>query len=163
MLRRSKSLNAALATKATEALQPLPRRRPNYHAWRLRFPSGALADISNSGTLFASVMVTAAVLVLRRTKLECPPPIRHPGRQARNASGNMSSVLPLFSLAPYSPPVCPLRSCRAGGLLTYRAPSRERGLVNCPKPSPKRPSSLWLHSGAEATQSTNRRDKHADH
>ena len=43
------------------------------------FPVGALADISNSGTLFAFAMVAIAVLVLRRTDPGRKRPFRTPG------------------------------------------------------------------------------------
>ena len=42
------------------------------------FPVGALADISNSGTLFAFAMVAIAVLVLRRTDPDRHRPFRTP-------------------------------------------------------------------------------------
>ncbi len=42
------------------------------------FPVGALADISNSGTLFAFAMVAIAVMVLRRTDPHRPRPFRTP-------------------------------------------------------------------------------------
>jgi len=42
------------------------------------FPVGALADISNSGTLFAFAMVAVAVLVLRRTDPKRHRPFRTP-------------------------------------------------------------------------------------
>ncbi|MGH8063361.1 MAG: amino acid permease, partial [Pseudoxanthomonas sp.] len=42
------------------------------------FPVGVLADISNSGTLFAFVMVAVAVMVLRRTQPDRARPFRTP-------------------------------------------------------------------------------------
>jgi APA family basic amino acid/polyamine antiporter len=42
------------------------------------FPVGALADISNAGTLFAFAMVSIAVMVLRRTDAERVRPFRTP-------------------------------------------------------------------------------------
>jgi len=42
------------------------------------FPVGALADISNSGTLFAFAMVAIAVMVLRKTDPDRPRPFRTP-------------------------------------------------------------------------------------
>ena len=42
------------------------------------FPVGALADISNSGTLFAFAMVAIAVMVLRRTDPDRHRPFRTP-------------------------------------------------------------------------------------
>jgi len=43
------------------------------------FPVGLLADVSNSGTLFAFAAVSIAVLVLRRTRPELPRAFRCPG------------------------------------------------------------------------------------
>jgi APA family basic amino acid/polyamine antiporter len=42
------------------------------------FPVGILADISNSGTLFAFMMVSLGVLVLRKTQPDRPRPFRTP-------------------------------------------------------------------------------------
>ena len=42
------------------------------------FPVGILADISNSGTLFAFVMVALGVLILRRTQPDRRRPFRTP-------------------------------------------------------------------------------------
>ncbi|MGH8077221.1 MAG: APC family permease, partial [Lysobacter sp.] len=42
------------------------------------FPVGILADISNSGTLFAFALVAVAVLILRRTQPNRPRPFRTP-------------------------------------------------------------------------------------
>jgi basic amino acid/polyamine antiporter, APA family len=42
------------------------------------FPVGLLADISNSGTLFAFLMVSIGVLILRRTQPDRPRPFRTP-------------------------------------------------------------------------------------
>jgi APA family basic amino acid/polyamine antiporter len=42
------------------------------------FPVGILADITNSGTLFAFIMVALGVLILRRTQPERPRPFRTP-------------------------------------------------------------------------------------
>ncbi len=42
------------------------------------FPVGLLADISNSGTLFAFLMVALGVLILRRTQPNRPRPFRTP-------------------------------------------------------------------------------------
>src|SRR5690606_37244890 len=42
------------------------------------FPVGILADVSNSGTLFAFMMVAIAVLILRRTQPQRPRPFRTP-------------------------------------------------------------------------------------
>ena len=42
------------------------------------FPVGILADISNSGTLFAFIMVTASVMILRKTDPNRPRPFRTP-------------------------------------------------------------------------------------
>ncbi len=42
------------------------------------FPVGVLADISNSGTLFAFMMVAIGVLILRKTQPDRPRPFRTP-------------------------------------------------------------------------------------
>jgi APA family basic amino acid/polyamine antiporter len=42
------------------------------------FPVGALADISNSGTLFAFLLVAIGVMVLRKTQPDRPRPFRTP-------------------------------------------------------------------------------------
>lgn len=42
------------------------------------FPVGALADISNSGTLFAFFIVALGVMILRRTRPDRPRPFRTP-------------------------------------------------------------------------------------
>ena len=42
------------------------------------FPVGQLADISNSGTLFAFLVVALAVMLLRRTEPSRPRPFRTP-------------------------------------------------------------------------------------
>jgi basic amino acid/polyamine antiporter, APA family len=42
------------------------------------FPVGILADITNSGTLFAFIMVAIGVLILRRTQPDRPRPFRTP-------------------------------------------------------------------------------------
>jgi APA family basic amino acid/polyamine antiporter len=42
------------------------------------FPVGLLADISNSGTLFAFLMVSIGVLILRRTRPDRVRPFRTP-------------------------------------------------------------------------------------
>ncbi|TCZ88097.1 amino acid permease [Lysobacter sp. N42] len=47
-------------------------------AFAALFPVGVLADISNSGTLFAFVMVAAAVMVLRVQQPDRPRPFRTP-------------------------------------------------------------------------------------
>ncbi len=46
-----------------------------FAAW---FPVGVLADISNSGTLFAFVMVSIAVMILRKKQPDRPRPFRTP-------------------------------------------------------------------------------------
>ena len=47
-------------------------------AFAALFPVGVLADISNSGTLFAFMMVAIGVLVLRKTQPDRPRPFRTP-------------------------------------------------------------------------------------
>jgi APA family basic amino acid/polyamine antiporter len=96
------------------------------------FPVGALADISNSGTLFAFAMVAIAVMVLRRTDPGRTRPFRTPAVYIVAPVAIIGCVYLFFSLSWYT------LSLFAGwavfGLLIYFLYSRHhshvgRGLV----------------------------------
>jgi len=96
------------------------------------FPVGALADISNSGTLFAFAMVAIAVLVLRRTDPTRHRPFRTPAIMVVAPVAVAGCLYLFFSLSGYT------LSLFAGwailGLVVYFAYSRNhshvgRGLV----------------------------------
>jgi APA family basic amino acid/polyamine antiporter len=85
-----------LLPRAFSKVHPV-RRTPNVSTWVAGFvvgiPAGVwdigtFADLSNIGTLFAFVVVSAGVIVLRRTQPERPRGFRVPG----------SPVLPVFSI-----------------------------------------------------------------
>lgn len=81
-------------TMARDGLLPakLAKIHPRYHTphiitlitgvfvslFAALFPVGILADITNSGTLFAFMMVAVGVLILRRTQPDRPRPFRTP-------------------------------------------------------------------------------------
>jgi APA family basic amino acid/polyamine antiporter len=91
------------------------------------FPVGALADISNSGTLFAFAMVAIAVLVLRRTDPGRYRPFRTPAVALVAPLAVAGCVYLFFSLSGYT------LSLFAGwaifGLLIYFGYSRKRSHV----------------------------------
>jgi basic amino acid/polyamine antiporter, APA family len=66
------------------------------------FPVGALADISNSGTLFAFAMVAIAVLVLRRTDPTRHRPFRTPAVGIVAPVAVIGCVYLFFSLSGYT-------------------------------------------------------------
>ncbi|MET0587915.1 MAG: amino acid permease [Novosphingobium sp.] len=66
------------------------------------FPVGALADISNSGTLFAFAMVAVAVAVLRRTDPHRHRPFRTPAVMVVVPLAVIGSVYLFFSLSWYT-------------------------------------------------------------
>jgi APA family basic amino acid/polyamine antiporter len=63
------------------------------------FPVGALADISNSGTLFAFAMVSIAVMVLRRTDPNRRRPFRTPAVFVVAPLSALGCVYLFFSLS----------------------------------------------------------------
>ncbi|KRB44673.1 MAG: amino acid permease [Pseudomonadota bacterium] len=63
------------------------------------FPVGVLADISNSGTLFAFAMVAIAVLVLRRTDPDRKRPFRTPAVMVVAPLAAIGCVYLFFSLS----------------------------------------------------------------
>ena len=66
------------------------------------FPVGALADISNSGTLFAFAMVAIAVLVLRKTDPSRKRPFRTPAVKLVAPLAVLGCVYLFFSLSWYT-------------------------------------------------------------
>ncbi|HKX79099.1 MAG TPA: amino acid permease [Novosphingobium sp.] len=66
------------------------------------FPVGALADISNSGTLFAFAMVAIAVFVLRRTDPDRHRPFRTPAVGLVVPLAVVGSIYLFFSLSWYT-------------------------------------------------------------
>lgn len=66
------------------------------------FPVGALADISNSGTLFAFAMVAIAVLVLRRTDPDRHRPFRTPAVMVVAPLAVLGCIYLFFSLSAYT-------------------------------------------------------------
>ena len=66
------------------------------------FPVGALADISNSGTLFAFAMVAMAVLILRRTDPKRHRPFRTPAVALVAPLAMAGCVYLFFSLSGYT-------------------------------------------------------------
>ena len=82
------------------------------------FPVGALADISNSGTLFAFAAVAIAVLVLRRTDPNRHRPFRTPAVAIVAPLAVLGSVYLFFSLSWYTLALfVELGGGRPGGLL----------------------------------------------
>ncbi len=66
------------------------------------FPVGALADISNSGTLFAFAMVAIAVMVLRRTDANRVRPFRTPAVNLVAPLAILGCIYLFFSLSWYT-------------------------------------------------------------
>jgi basic amino acid/polyamine antiporter, APA family len=66
------------------------------------FPVGALADISNSGTLFAFAMVSIAVIVLRRTDPNRVRPFRTPAVNIVAPMALIGCIYLFFSLSMYT-------------------------------------------------------------
>ncbi len=66
------------------------------------FPVGALADISNSGTLFAFAMVAIAVMVLRRTDPTRHRPFRTPAIAVVAPLAILGCIYLFFSLSAYT-------------------------------------------------------------
>jgi APA family basic amino acid/polyamine antiporter len=66
------------------------------------FPVGLLADISNSGTLFAFAMVAISVMVLRRTDPARPRPFRTPAVNIIAPVATSGCVYLFFSLSGYT-------------------------------------------------------------
>lgn len=91
------------------------------------FPVGALADISNSGTLFAFALVAIAVLVLRRTDPARRRPFRTPAVGVVAPVAVLGCVYLFFSLSTYT--ISLFVGWAVIGLIVYFAYSRQRSHV----------------------------------
>ena len=91
------------------------------------FPVGALAEISNSGTLFAFAMVAIAVLVLRRTDPHRKRPFRTPMITITAPLAVAGCVYLFFSLSGYT--LALFAGWAALGLIIYFSYSRSRSHV----------------------------------
>jgi APA family basic amino acid/polyamine antiporter len=96
------------------------------------FPVGALADISNSGTLFAFAMVAISVLVLRRTDPDRRRPFRTPAVKIVAPLAVVGCVYLFFNLSGYT--LTLFAAWAVIGLIVYASYSRHhshvaRGLV----------------------------------
>jgi len=90
-------------------------------------PVGKLADLSNSGTLFAFLMVAIAVMVLRKTDPGRRRPFRTPGVYVIAPLAIIGCVVLYFSLPLMAILVLPIWG--GGGLLVYFLYSRSRSHV----------------------------------
>jgi basic amino acid/polyamine antiporter, APA family len=91
------------------------------------FPVGALADISNSGTLFAFAMVAIAVLMLRRTDPNRVRPFRTPAVMIVAPVAVLGCLYLFFSLSGYT--LALFVGWAVLGLLVYFLYSRGRSHV----------------------------------
>ena len=91
------------------------------------FPVGALADISNSGTLFAFAMVAIAVLVLRRTDPSRTRPFRTPAVLIVAPLAVLGCLYLFFSLSGYT--LALFAGWAVIGLFVYFLYSRSRSHV----------------------------------
>jgi basic amino acid/polyamine antiporter, APA family len=106
------------------------------------FPVGALADISNSGTLFAFAMVAIAVMVLRRTDAARHRPFRTPAVMIVAPLSIIGCIYLFFSLSGYT--LLLFAGWAVIGLIIYFAYSRGashvgRGLVEVHEDDPDAP------------------------
>ncbi len=106
------------------------------------FPVGALADISNSGTLFAFAMVAIAVLVLRRTDPGRRRPFRTPAVILVAPLAVAGCLYLFFSLSFYT--LALFFGWAALGLVVYFGYSRShshvgRGVIDTPETSSDAP------------------------
>jgi basic amino acid/polyamine antiporter, APA family len=101
------------------------------------FPVGALADISNSGTLFAFAMVAIAVMVLRKTDPNRVRPFRTPAVMIVAPVAILGCLYLFFSLSAYT--LTLFAGWAVVGLLVYFLYSRHhshvgRGIVEVHEP-----------------------------
>jgi APA family basic amino acid/polyamine antiporter len=101
------------------------------------FPVGALADISNSGTLFAFAMVAIAVMVLRKTDPNRVRPFRTPAVMIVAPLAILGCLYLFFSLSAYT--LTLFAGWAVVGLLVYFLYSRRnshvgRGIVEVHEP-----------------------------
>ncbi|MDD3797930.1 MAG: amino acid permease [Novosphingobium sp.] len=95
------------------------------------FPVGALADISNSGTLFAFAMVAIAVMVLRRTDPDRHRPFRTPAVMVVAPLAIAGCFYLFFSLSGYTLALFAIWA--VFGLAIYSLYSRRRSHVGLGK------------------------------
>ena len=100
------------------------------------FPVGALADISNSGTLFAFAMVAIAVMVLRKTDPGRVRPFRTPAVMIVAPVAVLGCLYLFFSLSTYT--LTLFAGWAIVGLVVYFGYSRRhshvgRGIVEVPE------------------------------
>ncbi len=91
------------------------------------FPVGALADISNSGTLFAFAMVSIAVMILRRTDPDRRRPFRTPFINIVAPISILGCLYLFFSLSFYTLSLFVIWATL--GLVVYYTYSRKRSHV----------------------------------
>ncbi|MBP6878951.1 MAG: amino acid permease [Phenylobacterium sp.] len=106
------------------------------------FPVGVLADISNSGTLFAFAMVAIAVLVLRRTDPDRKRPFRAPAIMIVAPLAAVGCVYLFFSLSTETKLLFlgwALIGLVVYYLYGYRKSHVGRGIVEVPELSPDAP------------------------
>ena len=106
------------------------------------FPVGVLADISNSGTLFAFAMVAIAVLVLRRTDPHRKRPFRAPAIMIVAPLAAVGCVYLFFSLSTETKLLFlgwALVGLVVYYLYGYRKSHVGRGIVEVPELSPDAP------------------------
>ena len=106
------------------------------------FPVGVLADISNSGTLFAFAMVAIAVLVLRRTDPHRKRPFRAPAIMIVAPLAAVGCVYLFFSLSTETKLLFlgwALVGLVVYFLYGYRKSHIGRGIVEVPELSPDAP------------------------
>ncbi len=106
------------------------------------FPVGALADISNSGTLFAFAMVAIAVMVLRRTDPARHRPFRTPAVMVVAPLSIVGCVYLFFSLSGYT--LALFAGWAVIGLVLYYAYSKGnshvgRGIIDVHEDDPDAP------------------------
>ncbi|MGB7655741.1 MAG: amino acid permease [Novosphingobium sp.] len=91
------------------------------------FPVGLLADVSNSGTLFAFAAVSIAVLVLRRTDPTRHRPFRTPAIMLTAPISILGCIYLFFSLS--GPTLALFAGWAVVGLIVYYSYSRSRSHV----------------------------------
>jgi APA family basic amino acid/polyamine antiporter len=106
------------------------------------FPVGVLADISNSGTLFAFAMVAIAVMVLRRTDPDRKRPFRTPAVMVVAPLAAIGCVYLFFSLSTETKLM--FVAWAAIGLVVYflygyRKSHVGRGIIDTPELAPDAP------------------------
>jgi len=106
------------------------------------FPVGVLADVSNSGTLFAFAMVAIAVMVLRRTDPNRARPFRTPAVMIIAPLAALGCLYLFFSLSKETQIL--FAGWAVVGLVVYflygyRKSHVARGLVETPELSPEAP------------------------